>query len=58
MKKENKLGIKIGTKREAWWINLKNRCEEAISNSKEGIIADTHLLELAEKIIAEEKNAH
>lgn len=48
------LGIKIGTKKEAWWTNIKRKCEESILNNTETIIADKHLLFLANKIILEE----
>lgn len=49
------LGLKIGTKRQAWWDNIKRRTEENILNSQESIVADQAILELANKIIAEEE---
>lgn len=53
--KSKDLGIKIGTKREAYWTHIRNTCEEAILNNTECIIADKEILKLAEKIIKEEK---
>jgi hypothetical protein len=57
-KEPKDLGIKIGTKREAYWNRIKLGCEENISNCEEGIIADKHMLELANKIIKEEESKH
>lgn len=49
------LGVKIGSKVEVFWTDLKNKCEVAIFNAEQTMIADKKLLKLAEKIIAEEK---
>ena len=54
-KEPEDLGIKIGSKKEAYWDAIKKGCEENIFNATEGIIADKHLLELANKIIKKEK---
>lgn len=49
------IGLKIATKREAWWISIKEKAEESILNAEEGLIADRNLIELAEEIIQEEQ---
>jgi len=49
------IGLKMGSKREAYWQNIKNKCEEAILNSEEGLVIDRKLLEMANKAIEEEK---
>lgn len=54
-KEPEDLGIKLGTPREVWWTDVKKRCEKAILDGKEAMIADKHMLKLAEKIIAQEQ---
>lgn len=54
MKTED-LGVKIGTKVEVFWTDLKGKCEQAIFNAEQTMIADKELLKLAEKKIEEEK---
>lgn len=54
-KEPEDLGIKIGTLREVWWTDVKNKCEKAILDSREAILADEHMLILANQIIKEEE---
>lgn len=49
------LGIKVGTKIEAFWTRIRDASKEAIFNAEQTMIADKSLLELAEKKIKEEK---
>ena len=50
------LGIKLGTKTEVWWTQVKEKSEQNIFECENMIKADTHLLKLANKVIAEEEN--
>jgi hypothetical protein len=50
------LGVKIGTKREAWWTEVKVECEKRILHGEETLVIDKVLLEMAEKAIAEEQS--
>ena len=49
------LGVKIGTKDEVFWTGLKDKCEDTIRQCTFEIEIQRHLLELAEKRIAVEK---
>lgn len=49
------LGIKIGTKTEVMWTNVKKNMEKAIENSENEIIYSKEILKVAEKKILEEK---
>lgn len=49
------LGIKIGTPVEVWWTDVKRKCEKALIDGVEAMKADKHMLELADKIISEER---
>ena len=56
--KEKDLGIKIGTKKEAWWTKVRNTIEEQLLENEEGHTILRNNLKLAEKMIEKEKNAH
>jgi hypothetical protein len=53
--KKEDLGLKIGSKEEKWWTNIKYRCEESILNSEQMLVADKEMLKLAEKMIEKHK---
>ena len=55
MSKSEDSGIKIGTKRQAWWTTIKDKIEENILNSEESMIADMAMLRLAKEEIAKEE---
>jgi len=55
MKEPKDLGVKIGSKKEVFWNNLRLKLEENILHSEESLIGDKLLLELANKRIKEEK---
>ena len=55
MKTPKDLGLKIGTPEEVFWTEVKKKMESDIESSKRNIVINTHVLELAEKKIAEEK---
>jgi len=58
MTSKEDLGIKIGTKKEAWWTKVKNTIEEQLLENEEGQIILKNNLELAKKMIKVEENAH
>ena len=49
------LGVKIGTPEEAFWTTVKKTCEDLIDRSKHEIIIQTHVRDLADSKIKEEK---
>ena len=49
------LGIKIGTKEEVFWTDVKRKMEDSILMYTESLLGEKLMLELAEKRIAEEK---
>ncbi len=49
------LGIKIGSKEEAFWTDIKMKMEASILMYTESLIGEKLMLELANKRIAEEK---
>ena len=50
------LDVKIGTPEEAFWTSVKKKCAEVIAQFKHEIVINTHVLELAEKIIKQEES--
>ena len=55
MSKTKDLGVKIGTKREPWWVGTKRETEILIEHSENNIIIQKEIVKLADKMIAEEK---
>jgi hypothetical protein len=55
MEKKEDLGIKIGSKEEKFWTDIKYRCEEAIFNAKQTIKGDEVMLKFAEEMIEKHK---
>jgi len=53
--KPKDLGIKIGTKEEAAWTQIKDSAEKELEQAKRSIIIGTEIIKLAEKMIAKEK---
>lgn len=51
------LGIKIGSPAEVFWTDAKRKLENSILSYTESLIGDKAMLELANKRIAEEKEA-
>ena len=49
------LGIKIGTKEEVFWTDIKRKMEESILMYTESLMGEKLMLELANRRIAEEK---
>lgn len=49
------LGIKIGSKEEVFWTDLKRKLEISIVQYTESLIGDKLMLDLAKKRIAEER---
>ena len=49
------LGIKIGSKEEVFWTDIKRKMEESILMYTESLMGEKLMLELANKRIAEEK---
>ena len=49
------LGIKVGSKEEVFWSDIKRKMEESILMYTESLIGEKLMLELANKRIAEEK---
>lgn len=54
---ENKedLGVKIGTKEEAFWTGIKEQAEKTIKNSKAEIMINERIIILADEMILKEK---
>lgn len=55
MKIPKDLGLKIGTKKEALWNNVKKEALILIEQSENNLIIQKEMLKLAESKIAEEK---
>lgn len=53
--KKNDLGLVVATKEEALWINVKKEAEMLIQNSKDNLLIQTAILELANAKIKETK---
>ena len=49
------MSIKIGTKRETLWTDVKEATEKNIKQHEEGLEIEREMLKLAETIIAEEE---
>ena len=54
-KKSEDLGVKIGTKEEVLWTNVKKEAEALIEQSENNLVIQREMLKLATKKIAEEK---
>ena len=56
IKKHGKdMGVKIGSREEAFWTDAKRKLEDSIMQYTESLIGDKLMLELANKRIKEEK---
>jgi len=55
MKEPKDLGIKIGTKEEAYWDNVSKQTEELILKGKADVQINEVIKKLADQRIAEEK---
>ena len=55
MKKPEDIGLKIGTKREVLFIDMKKAVDNRIKEHKEGLEVQTEVLKMCETIIAEEQ---
>jgi len=55
MSKKNELSIKIGTKSEALWTEVKNAAESRIENLEKNLIIEKEILKLAQNKILLEK---
>jgi len=55
MKEPKDLGVKIGTKEQVFWNDLKTKMDDGIMNAEKEIEINKHVLILAEKKIEEEK---
>ena len=53
--KPEKLGIKVGTKRQVWWTTIRDKIEENILSSEESLKADMAVLKIANQEIAKEE---
>lgn len=53
---EKKVDVKIGTKIEKLWTDVKREAEQLIQQSENNLIIQRELLALAERKIKEEKN--
>lgn len=49
------LGIKIGTKKEKLWTNMKERAQTSVENFEAEIIINKMIIEKADQIIKEEQ---
>ncbi len=49
------LGLKIGSKEEVFWENIKLKLEMNILNAEQSLMADKEVLKLANRRIREEK---
>lgn len=57
MKEPKDLGIKIGTKEEKFWTDMKDKSLEIIGQSKHEITIQEHIVKLCDEKIAEEKES-
>ena len=55
MKEPKDLGVKMGTKEEAFWKSMKKKVETDIENAQREIEINKHILILADTRISEEK---
>ena len=55
MKQEMDLGIKVGTKEEKFWTDLKEKAEEIIKQSKYEITIQEHIVKLCDDKIKSEQ---
>ena len=55
MEEPKDLGLKIGTKKQAMWIKLKNDAEKLILSSEAEIMIQKEVIKFADKIIPEEE---
>ena len=53
--KTEKLGIKIGTKKEALWTKIKEESDSLIKQSEDNLIIQRAMLEMAKKKIESER---
>ena len=56
MKKTKDLGIKIGTKTEAMWTNVKNKCQADMETLSNELIVNKALLDVAIARIQQEQD--
>jgi len=54
-KEPEDLGIKMGTKEEVLWTEVKKNCQVAIENLDKELIINKELLKIAERRIKEEQ---
>lgn len=52
---EEELGVKIGSKKESLWTQVKDTCLKAIEGAENELAIQKEILALAERIIKEEK---
>lgn len=52
---DKKIDVKIGTKEEVYWTDLKEKCLESIEAHRRAVIIDSRVLKLCEEKIEEEK---
>lgn len=52
------LGLKVGTKDEAFWTEIKNKCEADNTSIARQTVINDHILELANIKIKEEEAKH
>jgi len=55
LKEPEDLGLKVGTKKEASWTEIKDKCKQRVFDNEINIIVDEAVIALAEKKIQEEK---
>ena len=58
MQKKNDLKIRIGSKTEVLWDKIKREAEMLIQSSKDNLVIQSALLELADEKIKEEQEKH
>ncbi len=51
------LGVKIGSKEEVFWTDVKEKAEQDILNNKHAIVINEGIIVIAEAKIAEEKES-
>lgn len=55
MSKKEKIDVKIGTKEEAAWTNIKEKAQQDLESMKRAIDINTWIIELAEQKIQDEQ---
>lgn len=55
MSDDEDLGIKIGSKEEAFWTDLKEKVEKDMDNARHELIINAEVLKLADRKIDDEK---